>query len=119
MAYLAAYLTKEDPLDNLSCTVELCTYNANSSKDLLKHFRVVHSNFGNINSPCLFSRKCPHTECFRSYRGLVSHLRKFHPAFFNKSANSDHLQTADTIDDTSAGHLSIIEENIHPPTGTT
>lgn len=97
------YKTLCDPWDNFNCTVDGCNYAAQSPRELLSHFRIVHSKTKGINSPCLFSKKCPHVDLFNTFDGLNSHLRKFHIEFFeNEEADKcvDNTLSSDIANDT-------------------
>ena len=91
------FKTVIDPLDNFDCTVDSCNFSALSTRELLSHFRKVHSTTKGINSPCLYSKQCSHVELFKTFSGLDTHLRKFHIEFFEKEEENKSTSSPDFI----------------------
>lgn len=87
MDYLKRYEKKSDPPDDFHCVIGDCTFVGESGPILLKHYRRYHPK-GLFKSHCLYSKSCFHEREFTSYRGLRSHLERYHPVFFKEEANS-------------------------------
>ncbi len=73
-----------DPGEDFTCPILYCTFVGSKPQNLHAHFRSVHSNDKSFESMCLFSRNCFHSEKFKTYSALDSHIRKFHKSFFDK-----------------------------------
>lgn len=84
MDYLAILNIKSNPLLIMCCKVEGCNFSPASPQELLRHFRSKHAKNTNIQSVCLHSRDCPHTEKFQTFSALISHLQRWHSNFFIK-----------------------------------
>ena len=73
---------KFDPIEDLNCSNQLCTFVGVDVQDLFKHYRICHKNDQNLYSPCIYSRKCFNRNKFKTFSGLNQHLRRYHDCFF-------------------------------------
>lgn len=87
MDYLSILKIKYNPLLIVHCTVEGCNFSPASTQQLLRHFRSKHEKNTKIQSACLYSRDCHHTEKFKTFSGLISRLQRWHRNFFTKDRN--------------------------------
>lgn len=88
-----------DPIDSFCCQNKACNYEAKSAVELLAHYRKNYKTDQSFSSHCLYSKQCG--QFFKSFAGLESHLRRYHPSFFYKS---------ETIGDTTPGEKEFIHE---------
>ncbi len=111
MDFLKKFKTLAVPLDTFDCSVEACNYKAASAKELLSHLRTVHSKCNDIRSHCLYSKLCEHTDLFKTYYGLNTHLSKFHPEFFVETADAQESAVVSSGSDKET-HLSHDEVSV-------